>query len=387
MNYKSDSPHATLAKFDFSRVSFARELRGLTQKDLSGLIRKTPSTISQIESGKLRPDAGTLSELALALNLPTTFFASRDWTENNIRLDACHFRSKAKASQRLRLEAVRHGDVWLWIADRLEDSGVIFPSEDISNIHVSSQSHEDLEHSAVEIRRNWGLGIGPIPNVTLLFESKGIFVIPIAQGHRDLDAFSVWRAGRPVVFLSTNNKTAARARFNLGHELGHLIMHDGVVTGCKNTEKQADYFAGAFLAPRDSFGLEAPRRWDFNAFHKLSLRWKISIESALVRAYQLDRISKSSYEFGMKDLRVRQRTFKLGNEWEHETPVLIAKAIELVQDHYDFSDLVQSIGMHAHEVTQHLGMLVPEHILTSYTAKPESTQSEIIPSLRLVSKD
>ena len=36
-------------------------------------------------------------------------------------------------------------------------------------------------------------------------------------------------------------------------ELGHLVMHDGIITGCKATEKQANYFASSFLMPRLGF--------------------------------------------------------------------------------------------------------------------------------------
>lgn len=372
---------SVLDSFDMARVTFARELRGFTQKELAGKIHKTPSAISQIESGRLRPDGATLAELALALQVPVSFFKAREWPESFIRLDVCHFRSRVKTSQRVRLQATRLGDLILGIADRLESLGVVFPVEDISTIDSNVVDFSDIDSIVVVLRRQWGLGLGPIPNLTSLFESKGIFVLPIAQEHMGLDAFSVWKSGRPIIFLSNNNKTAAHARFNLGHELGHLILHDGQDTGGRTTEKQADYFGGAFLLPRESFAKECPHRWDFDRFFKLSLRWKVSIQTLVVRAFQIGIFSKFSYESAFKQLAWMENNGRFGDEWPHEQSILIDKALRLIDGHVDYSKLVEDIDIHYDEFVKKISLVASKEVVEKFIAeskKEEEIQEPIL---------
>lgn len=40
-----------------------------------------------------------------------------------------------------------------------------------------------------------------------------------------LDAFSVWFDNKPFIFLSSDKDTNVRIRFDIAHELGHLLMH------------------------------------------------------------------------------------------------------------------------------------------------------------------
>lgn len=40
-----------------------------------------------------------------------------------------------------------------------------------------------------------------------------------------LDAFSVWFDNKPFIFLSSDKDTNVRIRFDIAHEIGHLLMH------------------------------------------------------------------------------------------------------------------------------------------------------------------
>lgn len=54
-----------------------------------------------------------------------------------------------------------------------------------------------------------------------------------------------------MIFLNVH-KSAERLRFDLAHELGHLVMHGGSlhVEPGKEKEQAANDFASAFLMPR-----------------------------------------------------------------------------------------------------------------------------------------
>ena len=78
-----------------------------------------------------------------------------------------------------------------------------------------------------------------------------------------LDAFSEWRADEdmPYVILNSSKESAARSRFDIAHELGHMIIHrhlrrmpqreDHIF---KLIESQAHHFASASSCyPRSLF--------------------------------------------------------------------------------------------------------------------------------------
>ena len=106
---KSDSPQYALDRYDPQRITFARELRGFTKKEVAESIQKSSSAISQIERGVIRPDLETFVSLSFALKVPPSFFISRNTPVKPIELAACHFRSLRSASQALRRQSARKG--------------------------------------------------------------------------------------------------------------------------------------------------------------------------------------------------------------------------------------------------------------------------------------
>jgi len=88
-----------------------------------------------------------------------------------------------------------------------------------------SYTNDEIEALAIACRRAWGLSDGPIANVVALLESKGFIVVRSEFGVMDTDAFSCIQDGRPYIFLSDDKGCAVRSRFDVSHELGHIILH------------------------------------------------------------------------------------------------------------------------------------------------------------------
>jgi transcriptional regulator with XRE-family HTH domain len=55
-------------------IRYAREEAGLSQSELAEGIGKRQASISDMENGKMQPDASTLSNLAIRLNKPVSYF-------------------------------------------------------------------------------------------------------------------------------------------------------------------------------------------------------------------------------------------------------------------------------------------------------------------------
>ena len=176
---KGDSPQFALDRLDPKRITFARELRGLTKKELAKSIKKTPSAVSQIERGLISPDLETFVSISFSLKVPPSFCIEKPAFSKSIDMSACHFRSLRSTSQAMRRQSARKGDLWIDLIEILTSKGVVFPEEKISNFQVSSESDHYIEDIAVALRKHWNMGLGPIQNIVKLLESKGILVLPL----------------------------------------------------------------------------------------------------------------------------------------------------------------------------------------------------------------
>lgn len=374
---KGDSPQFALDRLDPNRITFARELRGLTKKQLADDIKKTPSAISQIERGLIRPDLETFVSISFALKVPTSFFIERSTPTKTIELASCHFRSLRSTSQTMRRQSARKGDICVDFMELLESKGVLFPEEHISSFSASAGYDDEIEKAARGLRRHWNMGSGPIPNIVKLVESKGIMVLPLPDACHKVDAYSTWRGRRPCMFVFYG-KAASRIRFDVSHELGHLALHEDAVAGEMKTERQANRFAGAFLAPRESFLEECPRRWSFEAFRRLKARWKMSIAALLYRAKDLGCISISTHRRAMIQLTMEGKRKNEGDEWPMEKPVLITQALELLHDQVTLAGLADEMSVYPSELKDMLSQCVPMETLSKIDRKKYTDSATIV---------
>lgn len=374
---KGDSPQFALDRLDPNRITFARELRELTKKQLADNIKKTPSAISQIERGLIRPDLETFVSISFALKFPASFFIKRSTSSKPIELASCHFRSLRSTSQTMRRQSARKGDLCVDFMELLESKGVLFPEERISSFSASAGYDDEIEKAARGLRRHWNMGSGPIPNIVKLAESKGIMVLSLPDACHKVDAYSTWRGPRPCILVSYR-KTASRIRFDVSHELGHLALHEDAVAGEMKTERQANRFAGAFLAPRKSFLEECPRRWSFEAFRRLKRRWKMSIAALLYRAKDLGCISISTHRRAMIQLTMEGKRKNEGDEWPMEKPVLITQALELLHDQVTLAGLADEMSVYPSELKNMLSQCVPMETLSKIDRKKDTDSATIV---------
>ena len=130
-------------------------------------------------------------------------------------------------------------------------------------------------------------------------ENAGAIVTCFDGVSDKVDALSVNRK-YPIIIRNNAKSSVCRLRFDIAHECGHLIMHNGIETGCKQTEKEADMFASAFLFPREAFAAEFPscltqRGVNWNRLYDLKQRWKMSARAIIYRAHFLGFITAQQY--------------------------------------------------------------------------------------------
>ena len=148
--------------------------------------------------------------------------------------------------------------------------------------------------AARTLRQEWALGERPISNIIHLLESKGVRILSLAENSKRVNAFSLWRAEKPYVFLNTM-KSAESSRYDAAHELGHLVLHqDGKPTG-RDAEEQANRFAAAFLMPQADVLAVLPKVHYLAQIVEAKKRWKVSVAALNYRLHRLGITSDWKY--------------------------------------------------------------------------------------------
>lgn len=322
---------ATTADFCPGRVRLARAFNGWTQAEMGEHVGVTHQYIGYIETGHRIPTAINVEAIADVTGFDVAFFYRP--LVDEFRDEECHFRRRASTPVSVRTRVLAHGTLFAMLVAYLDDS-VALPEEHLPTVRVSSA--EDVERAAERCRMEWGLGRDlPIKNVTRAVERAGVVVTRFDGTRTEIDAFS--RAGRrSVVVLNTAKDAPCRSRFDLAHELGHLVMHGGILTGDAATEKEADRFASSLLLPRSGYVREFPRtgRLDWDALFRLKRRWGASVAAQVRRAYDLSLIDAAQYQRACKYIAAQGWRRGEPEEPEPEVPELVPLAIEAVQNQY-----------------------------------------------------
>lgn len=320
------------AFFDGSRLMLARQLAGLRKNALAEAIGKSPTAIAAFENGTKRPSASTVAELAIVLGVDPQFFVvgARPAYEGS---SPPHFRSLRSTTQLVRDQAYAYGLLTNEVASALERH-VEFPPVDMPTIPVDPDEPEQSdtpEEAARLLRKQWDLPAGPVDHLVRIAEHHGILVVfsPIATA--SVDAYSFQSERRPIVVLNPLKLDYFRQRFDLAHEVGHVIIHADAEPGSRVVEEQANRFAAEFLMPGDELRPLLPRRADWQTFGRLKEQWKVSLQALLFRARRLGVMSDVTYRNAMTTLSASGwRRREPGPMPAAEQPSLLPKAVELL---------------------------------------------------------
>jgi Zn-dependent peptidase ImmA (M78 family)/DNA-binding XRE family transcriptional regulator len=312
--------------FQSERLRLARLVNGLSQSDLAEKLDVSRQYIHSLEIGKV-PSDEFVSALASLLSVQTEFFYSP--VTNEVREEQCHFRQRKTTPQITTQQVIAHGTIFELLVAYLDKALSLPP---MNFIHLEAHDDEEIEDAAEKCRLHWGLGLGPISNMCRVLENAGA-VITYFDGLSDkVDALSISRP-RNIVIRNTYKESIPRFRFDLAHECGHLVLHQGMETGDKQTERQADRFASAFLMPRKTFSAEFPRmpsRLDWRAIFELKLRWKTSAAAILYRAKDLKLIDEFQYFSGNRYLSKtgQRKAENYDDQISEEHPELVQNAVK-----------------------------------------------------------
>lgn len=216
-----------------SVLEAVRIVRGFTQNNLAAASGVSQASISLLESGHQSLSSTSRDALARALEVAP---AMLDSTGTAARLR--HTLKDSVGARTSRRVVAEFSLAFL----RLELLDVASPRTIHHDVDVDGPPRGRAKH----LRQLWAMEPGPAHDIIGTLEEHGVMCI-----YRDLEGLRVNALaatsddGRVVMFVDPR-PDAEEMRWAIAHELGHLVLHK---TASLDPEKQADEFAGEFLAP------------------------------------------------------------------------------------------------------------------------------------------
>lgn len=297
------------------RLKLARMRAGYSLRRLESALghKVSAQAIGKYERGEMMPGSDVLFTLAKVLGVSLEYLLS-DQVE---ALEEVEFRKLAStgARARARVEAlvIDHLQRYLAIEEILDLDSAQWHAPPCDDRFLGEES--DGETLADDLRKEWKLGIDPIPNMTSLLEDRGIKVMIMAlpQGVSGLTCLvrRPRQKSRLPVIVVNRDVSLERRRLTIAHELAHRLIDEKSPV---NHEKASTVFAGAFLMPKTHLIGEigkTRKALGYQELIHLKRMYRVSAAALIVRLQQVGIIDQSTLAYAFQ-------TFARG--WRKQEP-------------------------------------------------------------------
>lgn len=312
------------------RLKLARKRAGYSLRGLEDALERkvTAQAIGKYERGEMMPSSDVLSAMAKALGVSLEYLLSEQVEE----LEAVEFRKlssiSAGARARVEAEAIDHLQRYIAIEEILELDSAAWRAPPCDNRFVGEESEGEI--LADDLRKEWELGIDPIPNMTSLLEDRGIkvLIMPLPDGVSGLTCLvrRPRQKKRLPVIVVNRDVSLERRRLTLAHELAHRLID---AKSPVDHEKASNVFAGAFLVPRAHLFREigkSRKGIGYQELIQLKRMYRVSAAALLVRLRQVGVIDESTLSYAFQTFARGWRSSEpeplepQGEEGKHEIP-------------------------------------------------------------------
>lgn len=263
------------------RVRQARELHRMTQTRLvDQVLDLNQPRLSRIEAGRstLGSDEMLAAQLAAATGVTVDWLSRPPFSE--LSGLSPHFRARTRTTEMTKAAGMAWAElvneVFLVLGDRVNAMPV----------RLEQMHGEDPSVAARLTRRALGFGaLEPMPYLLIAVERLGVRILGLPWREATVDAFCAWAGQTPTLALAAD-VPGDRLRWNVSHELAHLVLHRPDQQG-KEVEAEADRFAAELLTPLDALRLQMPAHPTLRSLTMLKSQWGVSVKSLVRRAKEL----------------------------------------------------------------------------------------------------
>jgi len=340
--------------FQAERLRQMLAARRLSQVQLAAMAEVSPPTLSKWCAGTQSPTYEALLRLARVVNASPDWFTRTPVAKTSLPLFRSNAAAHKAARQMLEARLEWAQEIALILAEYVDYPEVNVPSF----VYKAPEEIADstIEEAASTCRSAWGLGRHAIEDLTLAAESAGIIVVREETGAAKIEGLSAWSTllERPLVLLSSDKGNAYRSRFDLAHEIGHLVLHRHIShqkaqAQHNELERQAHRFAGALLLPAETFAAQVCVPPALDDLLILKRRFGASVAAMIMRLAALEIIDEriKTQLFKQRSIRWGAKSEPLDDERLPEKPCLFRRTIEL---------LIAEYVMPTHTIPKHIGL-------------------------------
>lgn len=292
-----------------SRLQEARKRVRLSQTAVAGELGVTRQVVSAYESGRRTVSTQELERLCNLFRVyPNKFLGFTRKSARPVmasletRMDQGKFALSEQDSEEVRdflQRDVEQGEVYLRRWRAAHDTYA----------PIAKSNFGGIQQTAESVRQGLGQNEPPV-NIFLLAEQLGVLVNPT---YLDKAAAVVNREDedhqRPPWILVNSAQPVERQRYSIGHEIGHLLLHEGervvrhphlYMRHFDQKEIEAEAFAAELLMPRtlldESVKKVDPKRPIEEGVFMLAYLYQVSFTAMTMRLYGLDVISRTVYD-------------------------------------------------------------------------------------------
>jgi Zn-dependent peptidase ImmA (M78 family)/transcriptional regulator with XRE-family HTH domain len=304
-----------------TRVRQARLFLGATQTQFAGMIGMSQAGLSGLEN-ETKPTITDDAFLAIAehTGFPPEFFERPSCGS----IDDVQFRARltfkaADRNQAMSCANLVH-ETYALMREQVEVPAV-----------GMRPAPGDPRETAREFRALLGLPSGPVANLTTPVERIGVALITLPVGGKKHDAFSAWQPdsrGPYPLIVTFAGTPGDRLRWNIAHELGHLLLHRG--GSGQEIEREADVFAAELLTPMKAMAAEIPARPRLASLYAMKMRWGVSVQSLIRRAREAGRVTDEQYTSLFRQVSARGERISERYQVPREKPRIYRKMAEVL---------------------------------------------------------
>ena len=254
-----------MGSFDLSRrLRDARVARGLSQQAVAEIVGVPRTAITQIEAGKRSVSTVELAKMASCYRCPVEFFLSSTREDEDILVALHRVAPGLEAHSEVRdqvdrcVALCREGITLESLLGWDRRSGP--PPRDFRAPRSTGEAVAQAERIAAEERLRLNVGHGPLPDLSGLIGSQGIWASGIDLPDH-MSGLFLRHPSMGMAILVNASHPHARTRFSFAHEYAHALFdRDRTVSvssadnSTDQVEKRANAFAAAFLLPTNGVG-------------------------------------------------------------------------------------------------------------------------------------